>query len=524
MPDLVVCGLPKDGQVVPLRTYFYSWANPDDLLHENFGTTDVDVSPGTYTLYANPRASGCGASHTYKLGTHTIYTNRITYVGLYPSWLTVLRPSSNWDVQAFVATHKAPSTNALTVSYFDTSKAVRQWRSTASNHSSTVIDNEPASSRTGLVVPSQDSSVFELVKYTDEPAGTTGITAFNGRGSLGWERAGNTLYVPLVKDDFYRRRTQVFVTNTGTKDTQVYVTYYGADGEDYPVLDFTLAPNLQYPLNPWSIVPDGYYYSAKIVSDDQPLAAVALEQDQLSPNGSPALYNAYNYGSTTLYAPIVKKKYAHNTSGITLQNVSNFPVQFNARYFDMYGQQQGATINRTIPPLVPYVLYNPLEIPIGFLGSVRINTVPSANGPALLVGTTSEENEYGLDPRMISNMALAGTTTIYLPLWYGNYSINGQNWASGVNVQNAGSGANNIIVIWYNQSGIELHHETATLVNSNDTHNFYFTPQNSPAALLGFVGSVEIRADKPVVAVSNIHNWGAPSTVDSALSFTGSNR
>lgn len=271
-------------------------------------------------------------------------------------------------------------------------------------------------------------------------------------------------------------------------------------------------------------MPDGSYYSTKIVSDDQPLAAVALEQDQLSPNGAPALYNAYSSGSATLYAPIVKKRYGHNTSGITLQNVSNFPVQFNARYFDMYGQQQGTVINRTIPPLVPYVLYNPDEIPNGFLGAVRINTVPSSNGPALLVGTTNEENEYGLDPRMISNMALAGTTTVYLPLWYGNYSINGQNWASGVNVQNAGSGANEITAIWYNQSGVERHRVTATLFNSNDTHNIYFTPENSPSALLGFVGSVEITAEKPIVAVSNIHNWGAPSTIDSALAFTGSNR
>jgi hypothetical protein len=29
---------------------------------------------------------------------------------------------------------------------------------------------------------------------------------------------------------------------------------------------------------------------------------------------------------------------------------------------------------------------------------------------------------------------------------------------------------------------------------------------------------------QPIVAASNIHNWAAPSNVDSALSFTGSNR
>ena len=467
----------------------------------------------------------CGQTTLIRdLGNYTFTANRTTYIGLYPSWLTVLRPSSNWDVQAYVATHtppgSTPSVSALNVTYFDGSRVVRQWRPMAANHSSTLIDSEPASSRSGLVVPSQDSSVFELVKYTGQPAGTTSITAFNGRGSLGWERAGTTLYVPLVKDRWYDRQTEIYVTNVGTKTTQIQVDYYRANGEIYSAGSRTIGPNLQVALNSETYLPNGEVYSAVITSLGQPIAAVVLERDTFAPHNAPALYNAYSEGRTTIYAPLVKKNYGNNTSGITLQNVSNTSVTFTAYYYDMNGVSQGA-VSGSIPRFAPYVLYNPGSIPEGFVGAVRV--VAGGN----IVGEVGEEHKYGLDPRLIYNMPLQGSTTVYLPLWYGNYSIAGQNWASGVNVQNAGSGQNAITATWYDQNGVERYSQPTLLLNSNDTHTFYFTPQTSPAQLLGFVGSVVIRSDsssnKPIVAVSNIHNWDATSG-DSALSFTGSNR
>ena len=514
VPDLVVCGLPKDGQVVPIRTYSYPWANPDDLLYDNFGTTDVDVSPGTYTLYANPRASGCGGSHTYELGTHTIYANRITYVGLYPSWLTVLRPSSNWDVQAYVATHNALSTNALTVSYFDTSKVVKQWRSTASNHSSSVIDSEPASSRTGLIVPSQDSSVFELVKYSGQPAGTTSITAFNGRGSLGWERAGTILYVPLVKDSWYDRKSEIYVTNVGTKTTRIQVDYYRANGQILSAGYRDVSPNLQLALGSEPSLPNGDVYSAVITSFDQPIVAVVLEQDSIAPNDAPALYNAYSDGSTILYAPLVKKNYGNNTSGITLQNITGSPVNFQARYYNMAGTVEVGMKSGTIPPFAPCVLYNPDSVPDGFVGSVRV----TSNGK--IVGEVSEEHKYGRDPRLIYNMPLQGSTNIYLPLWYDNYTAEGGDWASGVNVHNVAPINNNITITWYNLNGTVQYSEPITL-SSRETRTIYNPPQ-----LTNFRGSMWIRSTngQPIVAASNIHNWAAPTDVDSALSFTGNNR
>ena len=51
--NLLVCGIHKDtAGYVSSRTYSFNWANQDDILHENFGTTDVDVQPGLYYIYA----------------------------------------------------------------------------------------------------------------------------------------------------------------------------------------------------------------------------------------------------------------------------------------------------------------------------------------------------------------------------------------------------------------------------------------------------------------------------------------
>ena len=68
--------------------------------------------------------------------------------------------------------------------------------------------------------------------------------------------------------------------------------------------------------------------------------------------------------------------------------------------------------------------------------------------------------------------------------------------------------------------GTVQYSEPITL-SSRETRTIYNPPQ-----LTNFQGSVWIRSTngQPIVAASNIHNWAAPSDVDSALSFTGSNR
>lgn len=55
---------------VSARIYSCPRANPDDILHENFGTTDV--TPRTYSLNAANNSTACNGAHVYELGYHTI--------------------------------------------------------------------------------------------------------------------------------------------------------------------------------------------------------------------------------------------------------------------------------------------------------------------------------------------------------------------------------------------------------------------------------------------------------------------
>ena len=117
-------------------------------------------------------------------------------------------------------------------------------------------------------------------------------------------------------------------------------------------------------------------------------------------------------------------------------------------------------------------------------------------------------------------MPLVGSTNIYLPLWYDNYTAEGGDWASGVNVHNVAPISNNITITWHSLDGTVQYSEPITL-SSRETRTIY-----NPLQLTNFRGSVWIRSTngQHIVAASNIHNWAAPTNVDSALSFTGSNR
>lgn len=504
-----------------LRTYSFPWANPDDLLFENFGTTDV--TPGTYHLYAYEYVanSGCEQTPWYRdLGNYTFTANRTTYIGLYPYWLPTLKPmpSSDWDVQTYVRNLGPNWRSAMNVTYFRGKYATQQWDSTANGQGTILIDGETNESFNGLIVPSLDAATLELLRFNGQPAGTTGISAFNGRGAAGWERAGATLYVPLVKVGWYGRQTQVYVTNTGSQSAAISFRFYDANGpaSGWVTVTVPVPPNERLELSPWDHVSSGVY-SAVIKNDatNQPLAAVALEQDSASLHGAPAPYNAYSEGHTTLYAPLVKKKYGHNTSGITLQNTTNSAVTFQAVYYKMNGAEVVGQVTGTIQPFAPHVLYNPSSIPGNHVGSVRITS------SGKIVGEVSEEHELVRDPRLIYNLSLQGSTNIYLPLWYDNYTAEGGNWASGVNVQNVSSYSyNEITITWHKLDGTVQHTQTISL-SSNETRTIY-----DPLPLKEFRGSVWIHSNngQPIVAVSNIHNWAAPSDVDSALSFTGSNR
>ena len=520
--NLVVCGIQKQAPTTGYassRTYSFTWANPDDIFHENFGTTDV--RPGTYSLYAANLSTGCGGAHVYDLGWHTFAFDTATFVGLYPAWLPTVRPSSLWDAQLFIRNHETSRRNVNYTSFYNAGYSIGQSGRNSNPQGTSVVADEPDVAYSGIVVSNQDSSTLLITSRNGQPAGYTGIVATNINNNVnipsGWERAGPRLYAPLVKKNWNGRWSKIYVANAGIQTTTVYVTYY-KNGLGYGGGYSKIEPNTREVFASGTVgLADGIYSAVIISSTNQPLAAIVLEGDGSGVSSRPAAYNAFSSaGNTTLYAPLVKKNYSNSTTGITLQNTSSSSANFEARYYDMNGNQQGQTVVDTISSNSPYVLYNPAQIPDGFLGSIRIT---STNGKPL-VGQMSEARTTGTIIQLMSNLALGGTATIHLPLWYDNYTATGGNWVSGVNVQNADSGINNITATWFDQAGNPALTQTATLNGTYDTHNFYDT------ALNNFVGSVVIQSTngKKIVAVSNILNYAGAAGTDKAMAFNGSNR
>lgn len=93
------------------RTYAHAWANPDDILVENWGTTDV--LPGTYHLYARyPNGT------LYRdLGNHTVRAGETTYVGLYPIYLPGVRNSGGWTSSITVRNNSATDTAQVNTTF-----------------------------------------------------------------------------------------------------------------------------------------------------------------------------------------------------------------------------------------------------------------------------------------------------------------------------------------------------------------------------------------------------------------------
>ena len=146
-------------------------------------------------------------------------------------------------------------------------------------------------------------------------------------------QAGRTLYVPLVKEGYVNRWSEIYVTNAGTRATTISITYYPlSGGAGYSGGNYLLQPNIQRLFSPGSGVPDGVYSAIVTNSENQPLAAVVLEGEGSGANNWPAMYNAFSSGGTTLLGPLIKKNYVGNTTGITLMNIGSSTANFEAKY------------------------------------------------------------------------------------------------------------------------------------------------------------------------------------------------
>jgi hypothetical protein len=214
--------------------------------------------------------------------------------------------------------------------------------------------------------------------------------------------------------------------NVSGSNANVVLTYYNQDGTTaYTSSQADVIPNKRMNVTlgtpPDGAVPVNFTIGSVVLSSDQDLVAVEATdytgRPGYEPNTNPgtgstagtemSMYDAFNTGSTELYAPYVIRFRSGSTSNaslstrFTVQNTTGSPAVVYMNYYTQTGSLLG-TITRNI----------------NSYGSITIDTVKDSDVPA---GFTADVNQAGV--YITSTQSIAGVAEV---AW--NNSGGNQNW------------------------------------------------------------------------------------------------
>ena len=380
------------------RTYAYAWANPDDILVENWGTTDV--LPGLYHLFVKNESG----SYTYEdLGWHTVEAGKTTYVGLYPVYLPdVMENYYGWNSSIVVRNNSDSKTAQVNTTFFWDDGDVRTQNTDYIAPHSTVTVDFPGTCYycrgSAIVSGGEDVSVVVETKSSSQAYAYNGITPASGDPAF---RTGRTIYTPLSIARYGNWHTTLVVQNAGSSPADVAITYRNPSGSSRGTFhSYDIPPNGSRTLDANAHLGSSFTGSA-VVTSDQEIAVIVRESD----GSMVGTYNGASAGATTTYVPLVLKGYSDWTTGFQIQNVDSQGATASITYYNSNGGVAGT---------------QPISIP----GNGNLWVVPSVTGPwsgvAVVTsdrGLAVEVDEYNAgsgDLESYNGLSLA-TSTAYLP-------------------------------------------------------------------------------------------------------------
>jgi hypothetical protein len=343
------------------------------------------------------------------------------------------------------------------------------------------------------------------------------LTVYNGiagaDGTPGWEQTSSTLYVPVVKNDWYDRYSSIEVVNAGNASTNVYARFYehtgdGGDGSYKGILSTTLAPNARHTFNASSKCPSGHY-CAVLLTANKPLAAVVREY--AADGGDPATYNAASGGTSTSYAPVVKSDWSSQSSGLAVMNThSSQSASVTATYYDA---NSGNTYNDSFSVNARSVrtFWVPSAVGGSFLGSAYI----SSNRNIVVLSAEIGNGFYPASNAFSNGM----TDTSYIAELF-NYAAGTK---SGIIIQNLHSSQNAYVCVrYYTTAGSYLTGEDRCVtIAPREQYSFHYWNNGLPS---NFHGSAQVSSadDRPIAVM--VHELESLSSgVDHDATFNGSN-
>jgi hypothetical protein len=494
--NLRIYGLSKplgssDTNYVWSETYHDTWANPDDILAENWGTTDV--YSGTYHL----EAKYTNGTLYRDLGWYTVMAGKITYVGLYPVYLPDIKSNSNgWNSSIVIRNNSTSRTAQVVTTFFYTWGQVHSQR-TDYIASGATLTFAPSGTLDGsaVVVASEDVAVV-VENYNLSNSSAYAYNGIAAADSLnpGWGQVGTTIYLPDLTDNNYGWSTSVTILNAGSGTANFDFDYYGQNsGGPYQGPQGSLAPNASVTYDqtgsPCPTVGAGR------ITGDQPLAVIVREY---SGNVNMA-YSGFGGGATTAYLPLLMDDNYGWHTGIAVQNLGAAATNVTVNYYPAPGFS-----NRN-PDTVYAVQPNATAI-VGQWGSgpwVGSAQVTASQPIAAIVN----ENVSGKGSSY-SGFA-GGSSLVVLP-----DVRNDGGWTSGIQIQNL-DGSDAAVVV---------------RVNGNDVWAGTILGYRSVAISSGqIVGSgfrgpavVECTNGRRIAAIVNLHDLASAS--DKMMTYDGINR
>ncbi len=484
-------------------TYNNAALKQDDILVENWGTTDV--TPGHY--HVTTSAGG-------DLGWHDVVAGQVTYVGLFPVWLPyMLGNSSGWNSAIIVRNNSGTYRAQVNTTYFNMDGTVNQQTQTFIPTNATATLTPPGGFvGSAIVVSSEDIGVV-----------------VENRNSLGYgyaytgQSAPTSLeYLPQILQHLNTVwHTTVQAMNTGVLPTNITTNFYdqygtGAGTTTVSNLAVNGSSDVAQPM------PSGNSLYVGRMSAAQPVASVVRVSD--NSDFRRLGYTGVPVADTTVWLPFVMTRLGNDWGAtVWIQNTSSTNSTVYLDFYQNGGRSGGGS--ETLPGnglaainlRTDYARYG---LPAGWSGSAKV----SANVPvAGVVNQLNDSANLGASYEGIPHSA--GSTTVILPdivrrpadapCYYSNFTV-----------RNLGSVAANVRIGYYTETGYSPVTVTDNGIASERIYNLY---TSAPADLpQNFRGSVVIVStnNQPLAATSNMLYYASPSCTgrDDTISYTGVNR
>lgn len=529
------------------QTYAYTWANADDLVVENFGTTDVQ--PGAYHLHARYPD---GALYE-DLGNHTFVAGRTTFIGLYPAFLPdIMENYYGWNSSIILRNNSSVKTAQANTTFFWDDGDVRMQKTDYVAPQDMVVVDFPGTCfycrGSALAVGSQEQAVIVENRYSGSGYGdgsaAVAYSAFDAGSAAVYLPYAIYYPDPMTHGEPFVQYSRFTVQNTATAAASLELTYINRDGvTDFTRTDTLLANGLRnYDLRyPGGAVPDlrqTSYYTAqcgtsagcnwtgavKVTSTSGQLMTAVLTNYW---RWYAAAYNGVSSGAQPVFAPSVERRCtdcdpnAGSWQGFSItivQNLGSSNANVTLRYRNAATGNEDLTIfGQTITPNaakgfntktggnVAASVYNVLGG--AWAGAVTVES----NQPLAVaqIAIRPDNNVAGAYTGVHSGQA---STNTYLPAVYQKNTAytscpsSEEQWDqySILRIQNpTTSNATDVDIYYYDQNGSLTFQElNLTIVAGRSLSR---NTRNHCAAIpLGgnWTGSVRIQSNQPLVAVA----------------------